>query len=50
MDRSSYEKFTDDIMIIANRVILRMNIGLSYYNTDNKRINFHREIQYYSQK
>ena len=50
MDRSNYEKFTDDIMVIANRVILRMNISLSYYTSENKRINFHREIEYYSQK
>ena len=49
MDRSNYEKFTDDIMVIANRVILRMNVGLSYY-IDNKRINFHKEVEYYSSK
>lgn len=50
MDRSSYEKFTDDIMIIANRVMLRMNISLTYYTSENKRIGFHREIEYYSSK
>lgn len=50
IDRSKYEKITDDIMIIANRVVLRMNVGLSYYIKDNKRINFHREVEYYSQK
>lgn len=50
IDYSKYEKISDDIMIIANRIILRMNVGLSYYTNDNKRINFHREIEYYSQK
>lgn len=50
IDYSKYEKITDDIMIIANRVILRMNVGLSYYNQENKRYNFHREVEYYSQK
>ena len=50
IDYSKYEKISDDIMIIANRIILRMNVGLSYYTSDNKRINFHREIEYYSQK
>lgn len=51
MDRNSYEKITDDIMVIANRVILRMNVGLSYYTSENnKRIGFHREIEYYSPK
>lgn len=50
MDRTNLEKFTDDIMIIANRVLLRMNISLSRYSNDNKRINYHSEIEYYSQK
>lgn len=50
IDHSKYEKITDDIMIIANRVILKMNVGLSYYTSENKRINFHREVEYYSQK
>lgn len=50
IDRSKYEKITDDIMIIANRVVLRMNVSLSYYNQENKRYNFHREVEYYSQK
>lgn len=50
IDHSKYEKITDDIMIIANRVILRMNVSLSYYNKENKRYNFHREIEYYSEK
>ena len=50
IDYSKYEKITDDIMIIANKVVLRMNVGLSYYTTENKRINFHREVEYYSQK
>ena len=40
IDYSKYEKITDDIMIIANKVVLRMNVGLSYYTTENKRINF----------
>ena len=48
IDYSKYEKITDDIMIIANKVVLRMNVGLSYYTTENKRINFHREVEYYS--
>ena len=51
IDRSRYEKISDDIMIIANRVVLRMNVNLSYYTQENnKRINFHREVEYYSQK
>ena len=50
IDYSKYEKITDDIMIIANKVVLKMNVGLSYYTTENKRINFHREVEYYSQK
>lgn len=50
IDRGKYEKITDDIMIIANRVILKMNVALSYYTSENKRINFHREVEYYSQK
>lgn len=50
IDQTRYEKITDDIMIIATRVILRMNVGLSHYLQDNKRINFHREVEYYSQK
>lgn len=50
MDRTNYEKITDDIMIIANKVILRMNVALSHYNTENKRFTFHREVQYFSQK
>lgn len=50
IDRSKYEKITDDIMIIANRVVLRMNVSLSYYNQESKRYNFHREVEYYSQK
>lgn len=51
MDRSNYEKITDDIMVLANRVMLRMNVSLAYYTTDNsKRIGFHREIEYYSTK
>ena len=49
IDRSKYEKITDDIMIIANRVVLKMNVGLSHYINDN-RINYHREVEYYSQK
>ena len=48
-DRSKYEKITDDIMIIANKVLLRMNVGLSSYINDN-RINYHKEVEYYSQK
>lgn len=50
IEQSRYEKITDDIMIIANRVVLRMNVGLSYYTSDNRRFNLHREIEYYSQK
>lgn len=50
IDRSKYEKITDDIMIIANRVVLRMNVGLSWYTKENKRLNFHREVEYHSQK
>lgn len=50
IDYGKYEKISDNIMIIANRVILKMNVGLSYYINENKRINFHREVEYYSQK
>lgn len=50
IEQSRYEKITDDILIIANRVVLRMNVGLSYYTSDNRRFNLHREIEYYSQK
>lgn len=50
MDRFKYEKITDDIMIIANRVLLRMNVSLAFYNNENKRTTFHREVEYYSQK
>lgn len=50
MDRSNYEKITDDVMVIANRVVLRMNVGLVHYTSENKRVGFHKEIEYYSQK
>lgn len=50
IDHSKYEKITDDVMIIANRVVLRMNVGLSYYTQNNQRINFHKEVEYHSQK
>lgn len=51
MDRNKYEKITDDIMIIANKVLLRMNVSLSFYNnTNNKRNVYHREIEYFSNK
>ena len=50
LDRSNYEKITDDIMVLANKFVLKMNVALSFYNNDNKRINFHREVEYYSQK
>lgn len=50
MDRNDIEKITDDIMIIANRVMLRMNVVAAYYNNDNKRYGFHREVEFYSQK
>lgn len=50
MDRFKYEKITDDIMIIANKVLLRMNVSLAFYNNENKRTTFHREVEYYSQK
>lgn len=50
MDRFKYEKITDDIMVIANRVLLRMNVALAFYNNENKRTTFHREVEYYSQK
>lgn len=50
--RSIYdvEKLTDDVMMIANRVILRMNVSISYYTNDNKRLYYHREVEYYSNK
>ena len=48
-DRIKYEKITDEIMIIANRVDLRMNVNLASY-INNKRIEYHREVEYYSQK
>lgn len=49
---SDYEKITDDILLLGNRVILRMNVSLSSYlqEKNNKRISFHREIEYYSNK
>lgn len=50
IDHSRYEKITDDIMILANRVVLRMNVGLSYYTNENKRFSYHREVEYYSPK
>lgn len=50
IDRNSLDKFTDDIMIIANRVVLRMNVGLAYFTNDNRRLPFHREVEFYSQK
>lgn len=50
IDNSKYEKISDTIMVIANRVVLKMNVGLSYYTNENKRINFHREVEYYSSK
>jgi len=50
LDRANYEKITDDIMVLANKFVLKMNVALSFYNNDNKRINFHREVEYYSQK
>lgn len=49
-DRNKYEKITDDIMMISNRVMLKMNVALSYYSSENKRSNFHREVEYFSQK
>ena len=45
-----YEKISDFIMVIGNRVILKMNVSLSHYPKDNKRVSFHREIEYTSPK
>lgn len=50
MDRTKYEKITDDIMVIANRVLLRMNVALAFYNNEKKRTTFHREVEYFSDK
>ena len=49
INRNNLEKISDNVMIIANRVILKMNVALSYY-IENKRMNFHGEVEYYSQK
>lgn len=49
-DRGKYEKISDMVYVIANRVVLKMNVSLSYYTNDNKRINYHREVEYPSQK
>ena len=48
-DISKYEKISDDIMVLANKVVLRMNVGLSVYS-NNRRIVYHKEIEYHSQK
>ena len=50
MDRSKYEKISDQVMVIANKVVLKMNVALSYYNSNNNRINYHQEVEYYSPK
>ena len=50
IDYNKYEKISDTIMIIANRVVLKMNVGLNNYMNENKRISFHREVEYYSSK
>lgn len=44
------EKLTDDVMMIANRVMLRMNVGVSYYTNEQKRQYFHREVEFHSPK
>lgn len=51
INREKYEKISDTVMIIANRVILKMNVALSYYTNENtNRQIFHQEVEYYSKK
>lgn len=50
INRSDYEKITDEVMRIAPNVNLRMNVVLNYYTGENKRTNYHSEIEYYSNK